>query len=88
MSAQLRVVPALTQHQAHAASLTPEHTGRLVTLAAEDGSVVRGVLFSASPSLTTGLTVLSIRAIGTLVRIAVPDLAPIHVHPESPRRPR
>ena len=85
MTARLRVVPELAEHHVHASTLTPEHKGRTLTLADEDGSSIHGALFSVSPSLTEGLTVLRIKALGTTVNVAIPDLAPVHVHPEEPR---
>lgn len=80
---RLRPVPELSEDHTHAVSLTPEHDGRLLTLSGNDGTLLRARLTGTAPSLTTGLTVLWLDAVGTLITMAVPDHAPIYVHPKE-----
>lgn len=84
MSFRLRVVPEVSEHESHAASLTPEHQGRMVTLAASDGTRVRGIFKGAAPSLTPGLTVLRVDLIGHPVNLVVTHHAPVYIHPKDP----
>lgn len=81
MSTQLRAVPELSEHHVHAAALTREHEHRMITLAGKDGTRLRALLDGTAPSLTTGFTVLWLDGVGTKITIAVPDLAPVYVHP-------